>query len=112
MADEACLSGRRLRVKAISSFRALLRPRESNGGGYSSGLRLPERERRFATACEQAGIKFIGPSWQAIEQMGSKTSARRVAIAAGAPVVPGTEQGIRDFDEASGTAAALATRCC
>ena len=39
--------------------------------------------------------------------MGSKTSARRVAIAAGAPVVPGTEQGIRDYDEARRTAAAI-----
>ncbi len=50
----------------------------------------------FAKACEDAGVKFIGPRWQAIEQMGSKTAARRVAIAAGAPVVPGTEQGISD----------------
>ena len=50
----------------------------------------------FAKACEDAGVKFIGPRWQAIEQMGSKTAARRVAMAAGAPVVPGTEQGIAD----------------
>lgn len=54
----------------------------------------------FAKACEAAGVKFIGPRWQAIEQMGSKTAARRVAIQAGAPVVPGTEQGIADPAEA------------
>jgi acetyl-CoA carboxylase biotin carboxylase subunit len=47
----------------------------------------------FAKACTEAGIKFIGPSWQAIEQMGSKTAARKLAAAAGAPVVPGTERG-------------------
>ncbi len=54
----------------------------------------------FAKACEEAGIKFIGPSWRAIEQMGSKTAARRLAIEAGAPVVPGTQQGISDFEQA------------
>ncbi|HEX7360829.1 MAG TPA: acetyl-CoA carboxylase biotin carboxylase subunit [Bryobacteraceae bacterium] len=47
----------------------------------------------FAKSCSEAGIRFIGPSWQAIEQMGSKTAARRLAVAAGAPVVPGTKPG-------------------
>jgi acetyl-CoA carboxylase biotin carboxylase subunit len=45
----------------------------------------------FAAACEDAGIVFIGPSAQAIRAMGSKTAGRKTAIAAGAPVVPGTE---------------------
>jgi len=46
----------------------------------------------FAAACEQAGIVFIGPSPDTIRKMGSKTAAREVAIAAGAPVVPGMQQ--------------------
>ncbi len=46
----------------------------------------------FAAACEAAGIVFIGPSSASIRAMGSKTAARRSAIAAGAPVVPGTDQ--------------------
>jgi acetyl-CoA carboxylase, biotin carboxylase subunit len=58
----------------------------------------------FAKACADAGIKFIGPSHRAIEQMGSKTAARRLAIQAGAPVVPGTERAIRDYAEARQTA--------
>jgi acetyl-CoA carboxylase biotin carboxylase subunit len=45
----------------------------------------------FAAACEDAGIVFIGPSAQSIRAMGSKTAARKTAIAAGAPVVPGTD---------------------
>ena len=44
----------------------------------------------FAAACEDAGLVFIGPSAAAIRAMGSKTAARQTAIAAGAPVVPGT----------------------
>jgi acetyl-CoA carboxylase biotin carboxylase subunit len=54
----------------------------------------------FAQACVDAGITFIGPPASAIRKMGSKTAARQVAIAAGAPVVPGTEQPLREIDEA------------
>src|SRR5579863_1169922 len=45
----------------------------------------------FAAACEDAGLVFIGPSASAIRAMGSKTAARQVAMAGGAPVVPGTD---------------------
>jgi acetyl-CoA carboxylase, biotin carboxylase subunit len=44
----------------------------------------------FARACRDAGLTFIGPTPEAMERMGSKTGARRVAIDAGVPVVPGT----------------------
>jgi acetyl-CoA carboxylase biotin carboxylase subunit len=43
----------------------------------------------FAKACTDAGLVFIGPSAEAITAMGEKTSARRVAVEAGVPVVPG-----------------------
>ena len=61
----------------------------------------------FAESCEAAGIVFIGPPAAAIRQMGSKTAARQLAIAAGAPVVPGTESAITNLDDARRTAAAL-----
>ena len=44
---------------------------------------------RFAEACAAAGIIFVGPPSQAIARMGSKIEARRLAAAAGVPVVPG-----------------------
>ena len=53
----------------------------------------------FASACEDAGITFIGPSSDSIRRMGSKTAARSTAVAAGAPVVPGTSHGVT-LDEA------------
>jgi len=45
----------------------------------------------FAVALESLGIKFIGPPTQAIMAMGDKASAKHAAIAAGCPVVPGSD---------------------
>ncbi|MSV35514.1 MAG: acetyl-CoA carboxylase biotin carboxylase subunit [Bryobacterales bacterium] len=61
----------------------------------------------FAEACAAAGIVFIGPPAAAIRQMGSKTAARQLAIAAGVPVVPGTESGITNLEHARRTAEQL-----
>jgi len=52
----------------------------------------------FAKACEGAGIVFIGPRSETIALMGEKTSARRVAVAAGVPVVPGTLEPVADLE--------------
>jgi acetyl-CoA carboxylase, biotin carboxylase subunit len=53
----------------------------------------------LARACRDAGITFIGPSAEAMEQLGSKTAARRIAREAGAPTVPGTLDPIEDIGE-------------
>jgi len=44
----------------------------------------------FARATVAAGLTFIGPTAEAMDIMGSKTSARRAAIEAGVTIVPGT----------------------
>lgn len=54
----------------------------------------------FAEICEECGFTFIGPSPEVIDKMGDKASARRTMIAAGVPVVPGTEMGITDKAQA------------
>ena len=51
----------------------------------------------FARACDQAGIVFIGPRAETIARMGEKTSARRVAVEAGVPVVPGTLEPVQSL---------------
>jgi acetyl-CoA carboxylase biotin carboxylase subunit len=43
----------------------------------------------FADACASAGLTFIGPAPKVIRQMSSKRDAKRLAEAAGVPVVPG-----------------------
>jgi len=45
----------------------------------------------FAQAVIDAGMKWIGPSPQAIEELGNKVTARQIAVRAGAPLAPGTD---------------------
>ena len=53
----------------------------------------------FAKAVTDAGIKFIGPSAEAIEKLGDKSAARRLAKEADVPVVPGSDN-VSSADEA------------
>jgi acetyl-CoA carboxylase biotin carboxylase subunit len=62
---------------------------------------------RFATACHDAGIKFIGPPAVSMELMGSKTRARKQMEKADVPFVPGTSRGVESLGEAQQTAAKL-----
>jgi acetyl-CoA carboxylase biotin carboxylase subunit len=55
---------------------------------------------RFAEACGAAGVVFIGPPPAAIARMGDKTAARRAAMDAGVPVVPGTTDPVSSDEEA------------
>jgi len=54
----------------------------------------------FVRQVTDAGLEFIGPSPHAMEAMGGKMSARKIAIEAGVPVVPGTAEPVNDADEA------------
>lgn len=54
----------------------------------------------FAEMCATAGITFIGPSPRSMHLMGAKATARETMIAAGVPVVPGSQGVIKDLDTA------------
>src|SRR5512140_846045 len=54
----------------------------------------------FARACERAGIIFIGPRPELLEMMGDKTTARALAQRLNVPTLKGTEEPVRDREEA------------
>src|SRR5712692_7679096 len=59
---------------------------------------------KFAQACADAGVKFIGPRAASIEMMGSKTRARQEMEKAGIPSVPGTSRGLGSVQQAKDVA--------
>src|SRR5262249_42084872 len=69
--------------------------------GYGFLSENPE----LARACDDAGVTFIGPSPEAMERLGSKTAARRLAARAGVPMVPGVKDPIASLDDATRIAA-------
>jgi acetyl-CoA carboxylase biotin carboxylase subunit len=62
---------------------------------------------KFARACADASVKFIGPTAAAMEAMGSKTRARQAMERAGVPFVPGTSRGLESFEQAVQVAAQI-----
>lgn len=56
------------------------------------GYGMLAEQAHFAEICETHGIKFIGPSSTAIEQMGDKAVAKQTMRKAGVPVIPGVEE--------------------
>ncbi|MFP3154721.1 pyruvate carboxylase [Lachnospiraceae bacterium ZAX-1] len=54
----------------------------------------------FAHACEENGIKFIGPPSKILAKMGDKLSAKEVAISCGVPVIPGSKKPLKDAKDA------------
>ncbi len=95
--SESYLKGDKIIAAALRTGAEAIHP----GYGF-----LSERD-WFARAVRDAGLVWIGPPAEAIEAMGSKTSARTLAIAAGTPVVPGTTTALRDADEAAAVADAM-----
>src|SRR5712692_9930009 len=74
--------------------------KKSGAEAIHPGYGFLSENAEFAEAVERAGLVLIGPPVSAMSVMGSKTSARRTAQAAGAPVVPGTVSPLASIEEA------------
>jgi acetyl-CoA carboxylase biotin carboxylase subunit len=95
MADEACHVGPAASTESyLRADRILAAARRHGAEAIHPGYGFLSENAEFAAACEEAGIVFIGPSAASIRMMGSKTAARQVAAAAGAPILPGSARGV------------------
>lgn len=61
----------------------------------------------FAKACEDHGILFCGPGHAVLDQFGDKLKAKQAAIAAGIPVIPGTDTPLATKEEAISLAGSM-----
>ncbi len=92
-ADEAHRIGPALASESYLSIDAILEAaRRSKATLVHPGYGFLAERAGFAQAVADAGLTFVGPSAGAIERMGDKAAARRIADAAGMPIVPGTPE--------------------
>jgi acetyl-CoA carboxylase, biotin carboxylase subunit len=106
-ADEAvCIGPPQARASYLSSTAILQAARTVGADAIYPGYGFLAENPAFAAACRGAGLVFVGPSTEAIEAMGDKAQARRVAASAGVPTIPGTD-GTASVDEALEVATAI-----
>ncbi len=101
MSDESYHIGPAPSVRSYLNIDKIIEVAKKSGAdaihpGYGFLSENPE----FAKRCEEEGIIFIGPPADAIDAMGDKLTARKIAKEAGVPVVPGTEDPVSSSDEA------------
>src|SRR5438128_10545402 len=91
LADEAVCIGPAPSVESYLNISAIIEAAKKTGtDAIHPGYGFLAENAEFARAVAAASLTFIGPTAEALEVMGSKTSARRAAMAAGVPIVPGT----------------------
>ncbi|HAF23959.1 MAG TPA: acetyl-CoA carboxylase biotin carboxylase subunit [Blastocatellia bacterium] len=105
LCDEAVCIGPAPSVQSYLQIDAIIKAAKTTGAeAIHPGYGFLAENADFAKAVTAAGLAFIGPNPAAIQIMGSKTSARRAAVAAGVPIVPGTVEPLSSVAEAERTA--------
>ena len=101
LADEAyALGGMTLADSYLNIRRILEVARESGADAVHPGYGFLSESAAFARAVEEAGLTWIGPTPESIEQLGDKITARRIATSVGAPLVAGTDSPLGSAREA------------
>lgn len=107
-ADEAYPIGAAAASESYLNIQTILDVAARSGAdAIHPGYGFLSENAKFARACADAGVKFIGPTAAAMDAMGSKTRARQAMERAGIPFVPGTSRGLESFEQAEQVAARI-----
>jgi len=100
-ADEAYLIGPATATESYLNIPKIIEVAKRCGAeAIHPGYGFLSENAKFARACREAGVKFIGPTPEAMESLGSKTKARQLMQTANVPFVPGSAKGLRSLDDA------------
>ena len=101
LADEAhFIGGARADQSYLSAEKVLAAARAADADAIHPGYGFLSENAGFASACEDAGLVFIGPSVSSLRLMGDKIASRRIAEEVQVPVIPGTPDPVRSPEEA------------
>ncbi|MCP1495277.1 acetyl-CoA carboxylase biotin carboxylase subunit [Peribacillus frigoritolerans] len=105
LADEAyLLGGPRVQESYLNVNKILEIAKETGAEAIHPGYGFLSENADFARSCEEAGLIFIGPKPEIIQQMGNKVEARKKMEQAGLPLVPGFSRPLIDSAEAAAVA--------
>ncbi len=98
-ADEAiCLGGNYAADNYLSQDKIIAAARKANADAIHPGYGFLSENSSFAKRCQEEGIVFIGPSFEAIGKLGSKIGAKELMQKAGVPTVPGYNGADQKFE--------------
>ncbi|MGE6743717.1 acetyl-CoA carboxylase biotin carboxylase subunit [Allorhizobium pseudoryzae] len=101
LADKSVEIGPPAAAKSYLNIAAVLKAAQETGvDAVHPGYGFLSENAAFAQAVEDAGLIFVGPKAGAISLLGDKVEARKVAIAAGVPTVPGSNGRVETIDAA------------
>jgi acetyl-CoA carboxylase, biotin carboxylase subunit len=101
LADQSVEIGPPAAAKSYLNIAAVLKAAQDTGvDAVHPGYGFLSENAAFAQAVEDAGLIFVGPKADAISLLGDKVEARKVAIAAGVPTVPGSNGRVETIDAA------------
>ena len=101
LADEAVCIGPAKSTDSYLDMNAVLSAAVLTGAeAIHPGFGFLSENSKFATMCEEVGIKFIGPSGAVMDMMGDKINARAQMIKAKVPVIPGSDGEVHTSEEA------------
>ena len=105
LADEAvCLGAAPAAESYLNIERILEAAAQTGADAVHPGYGFLSENADFVRACGAAGLTFVGPPAEAMEQMGDKISSRRAMQAAGVPIVPGTIEPVTTTEAAQAAA--------
>ena len=101
LADDAICIGAAPASKSYLNLKNIIEAANVTGSdSIHPGFGFLSENSKFAKICEESNIKFIGPNYKIIDNMGNKSNSKQMMKDAGIPVIPGSNGALKSLDDA------------